>query len=63
MFQGYFTSETVFALSSLIFPIEFCGSFSPYFTIFDPMFNDVKDLKSVKNDLLLGITNPLIAKV
>lgn len=27
------------------------------------MFNEIKEVKNIKNDLVLGITNPLIAKV
>lgn len=53
----------MFSLTSLIFPIEHSGSFSPYFTIFDPMYNEIKDVKSIRSDLTLGVTNPLIAKV
>ncbi len=55
-------SELIFSLTSLIFPIEFCGSYSPYFTIFDPAFNTFKD-NSNNIDLIIGITNPLILNV
>ena len=52
----------MFNFASLIFPIEFVGNFSPYFTIFDPMFNDIKEEKSRRYDLMLGATNPLFTK-
>lgn len=57
------SSSMVSVMTSLIFPIDYCGNFSPYFTIFDPMFNKIKEEKQKNYNLLIGVTNPLFLKV
>ena len=57
------SSEIVFGLSSIISPIVFKGEYHPYFTIFDKKFNELKSHKFIRNNLIIGVTNPLFTKV
>jgi hypothetical protein len=58
------TSEIVFLLSSLIFPLKYCGDIRPYFTIYDNDFKDYRDQQELKdlNSPILGVINPICAK-
>lgn len=57
-------SEIVFLLSSLIFPLKYCGDVRPYFTIYDNDFKDYRDQQDLKdlNSPILGVINPICAK-
>ena len=58
------SSEIVFLLQSLIFPIEFKGRYYPYVTICGNELDDYnKNPKSLTNNLILGVTNPIYEKV
>jgi hypothetical protein len=57
------SSEVVFLLQSIIFPIQFKGKFHPYFTIFDNESDAMKSSDSLLNNLVIGVTNPLFLKV
>lgn len=57
------SSEVVYLLQSLIFPIQFRGRYFPYFTIFDSELDNFDDPKSLHNNLIIGVTNPIFLKV
>lgn len=61
---NYACSEIVFLLSSLIFPLKYCGDVRPYFTIYDKDFQDYREDAKLKdsNSPILGIINPICAK-
>jgi hypothetical protein len=61
---NYACSEIVFLLSSLIFPLKYCGDVRPYFTIYDRDFQDYRDDTKLKdtNSPILGIINPICCK-
>ena len=56
-------SKAVFIFNSLVYPLEFSGNTSPYFTVFDPLFNNIKEEKKRPFNLVIGVTNPLFLKV
>ena len=62
MSAGKLSSEMVFGLKSVIFPIACLSKTYSYFTIFDKNFNDFKSKEFIQNDLILGATNPLFTK-
>lgn len=57
------SSEVVYLLQSLIFPIQFKGRYFPYFTIFDNDLDCSDDPKNMHHNLLIGVTNPIFLKV
>lgn len=57
------SSELVFGLASIAFPIVLQGETHPYFTIFDKKFNELKAHKFIRSGLVIGVTNPLFTKV
>lgn len=56
------SSEVVYLLQSLIFPIRFRGRCHPYFTIFDSDLDVLEDARALQTDLLIGVTNPIFLK-
>lgn len=56
------SSDLIYCLESLIFPISFMGKSWPYLTIFDKSFNNIKNGVSSHLNYLIGITNPLFLK-
>jgi hypothetical protein len=57
------SSEVVYLLQSLIFPIEFKGRYFPHYTVFDNEFDKNDDQQSLHNNLIIGVTNPIFLKV
>lgn len=56
------SSELIFGMISLIFPIFYSAHFKPYFTIFDKNIEYIKRT-NISNNFLLGVTNPLFLNV
>lgn len=57
------SSQIVFLLQSLIFPIQFKGRYFPYFTIYDKDLDNLGSPESQYNNLILGVTNPIFLRV
>ncbi len=57
-------SQIVFLLSSLIFPLKYCGDIRPYFTIYDSDYKDYRDHENIKSSHcpILGVINPIVIK-
>lgn len=57
-------SQIVLLLSSLIFPLKYCGDVRPYFTIYDNDFKDYRDNSELRqiNSPILGVINPICVR-
>ena len=58
------SSEVVFLLESLIFPLKYCGDIRPYFTIYDADFRYYKwiGLKNLNSPIIIGVINPICVR-
>eukprot|EP00056_Hartaetosiga_gracilis_P008941 m.128270 g.128270 ORF g.128270 m.128270 type:complete len:888 (+) comp13023_c0_seq1:48-2711(+) len=55
-------SRVVFALITLISPLEYCGDFRPFFTIYDPDCRRYAKEKPLKSGAIIGVTNPYFSQ-
>jgi hypothetical protein len=60
-------SQAVLAIASLIAPIQYCGDYRPYFTIYDPDFMEISKRHDEMRganvpSCVLGVTNPYFLK-
>ncbi|XP_076359066.1 protein DENND6A [Tachypleus tridentatus] len=55
-------SELVQALVSMIWPLQYCADFRPYFTIHDSEFKEYTTKVQAPPPVILGVTNPFFAK-
>uniref|UniRef100_T1IWF4 UDENN domain-containing protein n=1 Tax=Strigamia maritima TaxID=126957 RepID=T1IWF4_STRMM len=55
-------SEMVQALTSMIWPLKYCGDFRPFFTIHDSEFKEYTTKTQAPPPVILGVTNPFFAK-
>ncbi|KAG5891310.1 hypothetical protein JTB14_002871 [Gonioctena quinquepunctata] len=57
-----YCSSMVLALTRLIFPLQYCGDYRPYFTIHDSEFKQFTSKAQGPPPVILGVTNPFFAK-
>ncbi|KAJ8955330.1 hypothetical protein NQ318_003423 [Aromia moschata] len=55
-------SQMVLALIRLMYPLQYCGDYRPYFTIHDSEFKQFTSKVQGPPPVILGVTNPFFAK-
>ena len=57
------SSATVQYLTSIIYPLSYCGDYRPFYTIHDSDFKDITGSNSsALPNIMLGVTNPFFGK-
>ncbi|CAH1153560.1 unnamed protein product [Phaedon cochleariae] len=57
-----YCSSMVLALTRLIYPLQYCGDYRPYFTIHDSEFKQFTTKLHRPPPVILGVTNPFFGK-